>query len=160
MRPVAHSVHNADVSASTAVIEDDDQRLCDLGGHESGATKTRDSKGSTHAQILGQTNGSSQNSLELSPSTAIIIALSEAAEPAPEVRQSTLDISEMEVEETVIQGEADELLNRETGLLENRMRTFRREASPTPSMDVESIIDLSVSIHEVSRGVSTTLWLI
>lgn len=160
MRPVAHSVHNADVSASTAVIEDDDQHLCDLGGHESGATKTRDSKGSTHAQILGQTNGSSQNSLELSPSTAIIIALSEAAEPAPEVRQSTLDISEMEVEETVIQGEADELLNRETGLLENRMRTFRREASPTPSMDVESIIDLSVSIHEVSRGVSTTLWLI
>lgn len=66
----------------------------------------------------------------------------------------------MEVEETVIQGEADELLNREAGLLENTMRTFRREASPTPSMDVESIIDLSASIQEVSRGVTITLWLI
>lgn len=160
MRLVAHSVHNADVSASTAVINNDDQHLCDLGGHEGGATKIRDSKGSTHAQILGQTNGSTQTSLGLSPSTAIIITLSEAAEPPSKVRQSTLDISQMEVEETLIQGEADELLNRETGLLENTMRTFRREASPTPSMDVESIIDLSASIQEVSRGVTTTLWLI
>lgn len=160
MRPVTHSVHNADVSASTAVINNDDQHLCDLGGHEGEATKIRDCKGSTHAQILGQTNGSRQTSLGLSPSTAIIITLSEAAEPPSKVRQSTLDISQMEVEETVIQGEADELLNRETGLLESTMRIFRREASPTPSMDVESFIDLSASIQEVSRGVATTLWLI
>lgn len=160
MGPMAHSVHNADVSASTAVINNNDQHLCDLGGHEGEATKIKDSKGSTHAQILGQTNDSTQTSLGLSPSTAIIITLSEAAEPPSKVRQSTLDISQMEVEETVIQGEADELLNREAGLLENTMRTFRREASPTPSMDVESIIDLSASIQEVSRGVTITLWLI
>lgn len=160
MRPVAHTVHNADVSASTAVINNDDQHLCDLRGHEGGATKVRDSKGSTHAQILGQTNGSTQTPLGLSPSTAITITLSEVAEPPSKVCQSTLDISQMEVEETLIQGEAEELLNRETGLLENTMRTFRREASPTPSMNVESIIDLSVSIQEVSRGVPTTLWLI
>lgn len=151
---LVHPVHDAGRSASATLINDDDRRIRDLEGHGRGNTILGDSESSINAQISGQTKGSTQTSPGISSNPAIIGALSEADTPASKGHKSRLDISHVEVEMTVIQVEADELVSRETGL--HTINTFCREESPMPSVALDSTVDLSVSIHKVSKGVIVT----
>lgn len=160
MRPVVHSMHDADLSASAIVTNNDDQRICDPGIHEREVSKLGDSGSSTNAQILGQTRDSTRTSPGTSPNSADIRPLSEANTPPSKSHQSRLNISHIEVKKIVIQDETDELVSGETGLLENTINTFRRKASPMPSVGLGSTVDLSASIRKVSKCVILPPWLI